>query len=30
YDAALEQGSPDPADPSVTCRVITILRADEY
>ena len=30
YDAALEGGSPDPTDPGLTCRVITILRADEY
>ena len=30
YDTALQFGSPDPADPAVTCRVLTILRADEY
>lgn len=30
YDRAQEFGSPDPADASVTCRVMTILRAEEY
>ena len=30
YDRQTEWGSPDPADPAVTCRVLTILRADEY
>ena len=30
YDRATEFGSPDPADPAVTTRVLTILRADEY
>ena len=30
YDTALAFGSPDPADPAVTARVLTILRADEY
>lgn len=30
YDKSMEMGSPDPADPSVTRRVITIMRADEY
>jgi hypothetical protein len=30
YDAKLEYGSPDAADPAVTRRVITILLAEEY
>ena len=30
YDRATEFGSPDPADPTVTTRVLTIMRADEY
>ena len=30
YDRAMESGSPDPADPSMTTRVLTIMRADEY
>lgn len=30
YDQNLEYGSPNPADPSVTARVMTILLASEY
>lgn len=30
YDGNLEFGSPDPADPAVTARVITLMLADEY
>jgi hypothetical protein len=30
YNKALAGHSPDPADPTVTERVITIMRADEY
>ncbi|MCK1315505.1 DUF3768 domain-containing protein [Bradyrhizobium sp. 23] len=30
YDQTGTMGSPDPADPAVTRRVMTIMRADEY
>jgi hypothetical protein len=30
YDRKTEHGSPDPADPALTTRVLSIMRADEY
>lgn len=30
YDLDLQFGSSDPADDHVTCRVLTVMRADEY
>jgi hypothetical protein len=30
YDKDLEFGSPDPANDAVTCRLLTLMRADEY
>ena len=30
YDRATQYGSPNPADPAVTTRVLTVMRADEY
>ena len=30
YDRAMSQGSPNPSDPAVTSRVLTVMRADEY
>lgn len=30
YDSALQFGSPDPAEPELTTRVLTLMLADEY
>lgn len=30
YDQSLTAGSPDPTNPAVTCRVLTIMHASEY
>ena len=30
YDVEMEVGSPDPTDPQVTCRLMTLMLAEEY
>lgn len=30
YDQSLQGASPDPSDPHLTMRVLTVMRADEY
>ena len=30
YDKAMEFGSPDPADPAQTTRVLTVMKSEEY